>query len=129
MLADPSVDRITQLEGAFQSLARSVPGLDVEVVGHVVQDESRVHPVAGFEVKLQHDEDGAGVALYVSASYAELTRWSPHAGPLGGSVRERFNVRLSEGWIWGDSEFDSPDQLASELLGYMQFNLDALSVA
>ena len=119
--------RVTELKQAFQQLSDSVPGLGVEVVGHMSTDRTLVHPVAGFQVKLQHDEDGAGVSLYISASYAELTRWPSPDEANGGAMRERFNVRLAEGFKWGDSEFEDPTELAQELLGYMQFNLDAVS--
>ncbi len=116
--------RITELEKAFQRLSGHVPGLQVEVVGHMSNDRSLVHPVAGFQVKLQHEGENAGVLLYVSASYAELTRWPSD----GGALRERFNVRFSGGFVWGESSFDEADVLASELLGYMQFNLDTVSL-
>ena len=118
-------NRITELEHAFQRLSSSVPGLAVEVVGHMSTNRSLVHPVAGFQVKLQHEDGGPGVTLYVSAHYAELTRWPADSG---GAVRERFNVSLSRGYVWGESEFDDPRELAQELLGYMQFNLDAVSL-
>ena len=116
--------RITQLEHAFQRLSGQVPGLQVEVVGHMSNDRSLVHPVAGFQVKLQHEGENAGVLLYVSASYAELTRWPAD----GGAMRERFNVKLSEGFVWGDLSFNEASELASELLAYMQFNLDTVSL-
>ena len=116
--------RITELEHAFQRLSGRVPGLKVEVVGHMSNNRSLVHPIAGFQVKLQHEGENAGVLLYVSASYAELTRWPTD----GGAMRERFNVRLSEGFVWGESSFDEADDLASELLAYMQFNLDTISL-
>ncbi|MEX2283014.1 MAG: hypothetical protein WEE89_11075 [Gemmatimonadota bacterium] len=116
--------RITELEHAFQRLSGRVPGLKVEVVGHMSNNRSLVHPIAGFQVKLQHEGENAGVLLYVSASYAELTRWPTD----GGAMRERFNVRLSEGFVWGESSFDEADDLASELLAYMQFNLDTVSL-
>lgn len=120
--------RMTGLEQAFRSLEHTVPGLQVDVIGHMSTNRKLVHPVAGFQVKLQHDSDSAGVLLYVSSSYAELTRWPATDGnePTG-AVRERFNVRLTDGLVWGETEFDSPEQLAHELLGYMQFNLDALT--
>jgi hypothetical protein len=117
--------RVTELEHAFQMLSDSVPGLAVEVVGHMSTDRSLVHPVAGFQVKLQHAGSGPGVALYVSANYAELTRWTADGG---GAVRERFNVSLSEDFIWGDTRFEDPNILAQEILGYMQFNLDAVTL-
>src|SRR5215207_4319689 len=116
--------RVTRLERAFQKLSRTVPGLRTEVVGHMSTNRLLVHPIAGFQVKLQHPGENAGVLLYVSASYAELTRWPSD----GGAMRERFNVRLSDGFVWGESSFDDPDELASELLGYMQFNLDTVSM-
>ena len=74
--------RITDLERAFQKLSRRVPGLRTEVVGHMSTDRSLVHPIAGFQVKLQHPGESAGVLLYVSASYAELTRWPSDGGAL-----------------------------------------------
>lgn len=120
--------RITQLKKAFKRLAETVPGLGVEVVGHMSNDRSLVHPIAGFQVKLQHVGEGAGVSLYVSASYAELTRWPGPDDIHGGAMRERFNVRLSEGYLWGESTFDDPADLAQELLAYMQFNLDTVSI-
>jgi hypothetical protein len=116
--------RVTELEHAFQQLSDSVPGLAVDVVGHMSNDSSLVHPVAGFQVRLQHRPRGAGVVLYVSANYAELTRWP---GEGGAATRERFIVNLSEDFIWGDTRFEDPVELAQELLGYMQFNLDAVS--
>jgi hypothetical protein len=70
------------------------------------------------------------VSLYISASYAELTRWTEKAMELrdGGAMRERFDVDFEEeDYQWGDSAFEEPQQLAHELLGYMQFNLDAIS--
>jgi hypothetical protein len=115
--------RMTELERAFQTMADSVPGLVVDVIGTMSNDSSLVHPVAGFHVKLQHGP-GAGVALYISANYAELRRWPAD----GGAMRERFNVNFSEGFVWGDSMFEDPTELAQELLGYMQFNLDAATV-
>jgi hypothetical protein len=116
--------RVTELEQAFQLLSDTVPGLTVDVVGHMSNNRLLVHPVAGFRVKLQHEGENAGVSLYVSASYAELTRWPAD----GGALRERFNVRISEGFVWGESSFDHATELAQELLGYMQFNLDAVSL-
>jgi hypothetical protein len=116
--------RMTELKRAFERLSGHVPDLQVEIVGHMSTNRALVHPVAGFQVKLQHEGENAGVLLYVSASYAELTRWPAD----GGALRERFNVRLSEGFVWGESSFDEADQLASELLGYMQFNLDTVSL-
>ena len=120
--------RVTELEHEFERLSAHVPGLEVDIVGHMSNDRSLVHPIAGFSVKLQHADAGAGVTLYVSANYAELTRWPAPDDPQGGGMRERFNVRLSEGFLWGDTSFDDPAELAHELLGYMQFNLDAVSI-
>jgi hypothetical protein len=119
--------RVTELKQAFGDLSENVPGLQVDVVGHMSTDRSLVHPVAGFQVKLQHEGEGAGVSLYVSASYAELKRWPAADDTHAGAMRERFNVRLAEGFRWGESEFEDPAELAQELLGYMQFNLDAVS--
>lgn len=118
-------ERMTYLATAFRNFAERVPGLRVDVVGYMADSDSMIHPVAGFEVRLQRDKAGAGVSLYISASYAELTRW---AATGGGALRERFDVDFEEeDYQWGDSAFDEPDQLAHELLGYMQFNLDAVS--
>ena len=117
--------RVTELKQAFQQLSSTVPGLAVDVVGHMSNNRALVHPVAGFRVTLQHEGENAGVLLYVSASYAELTRWPAD----GGAMRERFNVRLSEGFVWGESSFNRASELAQELLGYMQFNLDAVSLS
>jgi hypothetical protein len=115
---------ITELERAFRDLAGSVPGLSVAVVGHVTDDDSLVHPVAGFEVRLQKGPDAPGVSLYVSLNYGELRGWQP-----GGANRSRevFNVRLTDEFCWGESVFDTAEELAHELLGYMQFNLDAIA--
>ena len=129
MQIDVAAEHITELEAAFSKIGKTVPGLTVDVVGRVAGSVSLVHPVAGFEVRLQHDEE-AGVSLYISSSYAELTRWTTQLDVLGpAGARERFAVRLSEGFVWGDTEFDTADELAAELLGYLQFNLDAVSLA
>ena len=118
-------ERMTYLATAFRTFANTVPGLRVDVVGYMADSDTMIHPVAGFEVRLQREKEGAGVSLYVSATYAELTRWSAHGR---GARRERFDVDLEEeDYQWGDSSFEEPDQLAHELLGYMQFNLDAVS--
>ncbi len=115
--------RVTALERAFRTLARDVPGMSVDVVGHVRGQRRLVHPVAGFTVRLTDPASGAGAALYVSAAYGELTLWrdASHDG-VGG--REHFNVRLSDGFVWGDSEYPTAEPLAADLLGYLQFNLD-----
>lgn len=124
-------ERMTFLATAFRNLAESVPGLRVDVVGYMTDSTTMIHPVAGFEVRLQREKSGAGVSLYISASYAELTRWSSKVAAeleTGGATRERFDVDFEEDdYLWGDSSFDDPDQLAQGLLGYMQFNLDAIS--
>jgi hypothetical protein len=96
----------------------------------MADSKTLIHPVAGFEVRLQRENTGAGVSLYISASYAELTRWTDKATELrdGGAVRERFDVDFEEeDYQWGESSFEEPRELAHELLGYMQFNLDAIS--
>lgn len=121
---------MTYLAGAFRGYAAKVPGLRVDVVGYMADSDSMIHPVAGFEVRLQREKGGAGVSLYISASYAELTRWTAKGNELrkGGALRERFDVDFEEeDYQWGDSSFEEPEQLAHELLGYMQFNLDAVS--
>jgi hypothetical protein len=119
---DAAAHRITALVEAFQAFAVRLPELTVEVVGHVAHEGSFVHPVAGFHVLLS-GESGTGVSLYVSASYAELVRWRPG----GGALRERFDVSFDEpGYRWGDSLFVTADDLVQALVGYMQFNLDAL---
>lgn len=122
-------DRMTQLADAFRELAERVPGLRVDVVGYMAGSSTQIHPVAGFEVRLQRDDRDAGVSLYISASYAELTSWTGKRSELktGRAVRERFNVKFGEEYEWGGSAFDFPDELANGLLGYMQFNLDAIS--
>lgn len=122
-------ERMTFLASAFRDFTKTVPGLRVDVVGYLADSDTMIHPVAGFEVRLQR-EGGAGVSLYVSASYAELTRWTAIGTELrtGGATRERFDVDFEEeDYQWGDSSFDEPKELAHELLGYMQFNLDAIS--
>ena len=125
---DKLSERMTQLADAFRDFCSSVPGLRVDVVGYMSGSDTMIHPVAGFEVRLQRDT-GAGVSLYISASYAELTRWTAKGTELktGGAVRERFDVHFGEQFEWGDSAFEYADELASGLLGYLQFNLDAIS--
>ncbi len=120
--------RMTGLADAFREFCVTVPGLRVDVVGYMAGSDTLVHPVAGFEVRLQRDT-GAGVSLYISASYAELTSWTGKSTELktGRAVRERFNVHFGEEYEWGGSAFEFADELASGLLGYMQFNLDAIS--
>jgi hypothetical protein len=98
----------------------------VDVVGTVAGCESWVHPVAGFQVSLQRDDARAGVALYVSSSYGELRRWVEERPAAERRGRESFDVSMREGYGWGESEFDDPDELAHELLAYMQYNLDAM---
>ena len=118
-----SAERITALEQAFRALGARVPELSVEVVGKVRDSADLVHPVAGFTVKLQDKDGQAGAALYVSASYGELTSWrQPDAD--GGALRERFDVHLNEGYVWGNSEYPTAEPLATDLLGYLQFNFD-----
>ena len=123
-------ERMTFLASAFRAFATKVPGLRVDVVGHMADSETLIHPVAGFEVRLQREKAGAGVSLYISATYAELTSWTSKGTELeqGGALRERFDVDFEEeDYQWGDSAFEEPQELAHELLGYMQFNLDAIS--
>lgn len=119
---------MTQLADAFREFCDTVPGLRVDVVGYMAGSDTLIHPVAGFEVRLQR-ETGAGVSLYISASYAELTSWTGKTSELktGRAVRERFNVHFGEEFEWGGSAFEFADELANGLLGYMQFNLDAIS--
>ena len=124
-------ERMTYLASAFRNFTTHVPGLRVDVVGYMADSETMIHPVAGFEVRLQREKGGAGVSLYISASYAELTRWTAKGAELrkGGATRERFDVDFEEeDYQWGGSAFEEPEQLAHELLGYMQFNLDAVSL-
>jgi hypothetical protein len=125
---DQIAERMTELADAFRELAERAPGLRVDVVGYMAGSETQIHPVAGFEVRLQRD-DGAGVSLYISASYAELTSWKGKTSDLktGRAVRERFNVHFGDEFEWGGSAFEYADELAAGLLGYMQFNLDAIS--
>jgi hypothetical protein len=121
-------ERITQLERAFRRYSDAIPGLGVDVVGTVTGRESLVHPVAGFQVRLQPEDSAAGVALYVSSSYGELKRWvrPPGGDTRGRGSREWFDVSLSEGYGWGDSVFPSADGLAHDLLAYMQYNIDSM---
>lgn len=123
-------ERMTLLADAFRKFSAKVPGLRVDVVGYMADSDTMIHPVAGFEVRLQREKAGAGVSLYISATYAELTSWTSKGAELhkGGALRERFDVDFEEeDYQWGDSAFEEPGELAHELLGYMQFNLDALS--
>ena len=125
-------ERMTYLGTAFRNLAEPVPGMRVDVVGYMSDSNTMIHPVAGFEVRLQPKNSGAGVSLYISASYAELKRWSAKGTELreGGAVIERFDVDFEEeDYQWGDSSFEEPEELAQALLAYMQFNLDAISSA
>lgn len=115
--------RVTALERAFRTLARDVPGMSVDVVGHVRGQRRLVHPVAGFTVRLDDAASGAGASLYVSAAYGELSLWRNGSGD-GLSAKEEFNVRLNEGFVWGDSEYPDATPLAADLLGYLQFNMD-----
>jgi hypothetical protein len=120
--AEAGDSQMTELVEAFRGFVEAVPGLEVEVVGHVAGDRDVVHPVAGFHVLLA-GEAGTGVSLYVSSRYAELVRW--RAG--GGALRERFDVRLDgPGYGWGESTFPTAYELAHDLMAYMQFNVDAL---
>ncbi len=125
---DLLAERMTQLADAFRELSDNVPGLRVDVVGYMAGSTTQVHPVAGFEVRLQRDGRDAGVSLYISASYAELTSWTGKSAEIktGRAVRERFNVHFGEEYEWGGSAFEFADELAAGLLGYMQFNLDAI---
>jgi hypothetical protein len=125
---DQLAERMTQLADAFRDFCETVPGLRVDIVGYMAGSETQVHPVAGFEVRLQR-ESGAGVSLYISASYAELTSWTGKSSELktGRAVRERFNVHFGEEYEWGGSAFEFADELANALIGYMQFNLDAIT--
>ena len=121
---------MTFLAAAFRTFAEKVPGLRVDVVGYMADSDTMIHPVAGFEVRLQREKAGAGVSLYISATYAELTSWTARGAELhqGGALRERFDVDFEEeDYQWGESAFEEPAELAHELLGYMQFNLDAIS--
>lgn len=113
---------ITELAQAFRVYEDRVPGLTVDVVGHVAGSRVLVHPIAGFHVRLP-SESGTGASLYVSARYGELVRWKPGAGAL----RERFDVSLDEaGYGWGDSLYPTAAELAHDLIAYLQFNLDTL---
>lgn len=122
-IEEESAERITALEQAFRHLGERVPEMSVEVVGNVRDRTQLVHPVAGFTVRLQDANGHAGAALYVSASYGELTSWRQPDGD-GGALRERFDVHLGEGFVWGRSEYPSAEPLATDLLGYLQFNFD-----
>lgn len=127
MQIEQLAERVTALERAFGEFTGNVPGLTVEVVGHVAGIEDLVHPMAGFLVHLQRARGESGVELYVTTTYGELTRWSAGGNGGPGAVRERFQVDLREDYAWGDTTFPTPDALASALLAYMQFNLDAIA--
>lgn len=115
--------RVTALERAFRALSQQVPGMSVDVVGHVRGQRRLVHPVAGFTVRLDDDATGAGASLYVSAAYGELSLWRDGERDAV-SGQERFTVRLNEGFVWGESEYEDAAPLAADLLGYLQFNMD-----
>jgi hypothetical protein len=119
---DRPTRQMTELANAFRAFSGSVPDLTLEVVGHVAGSRQLVHPVAGFHVRLE-GADGTGVSLYISSGYAELVRWRPGVGAL----RERFEVSLEDqGFGWNDTFFPTAQELAHDLVAYMQFNLDAL---
>jgi hypothetical protein len=119
---DPASMQMTQLAKAFAVFTSSVPELKVDVVGCVAEDDDFVHPVAGFHVRLNGGGE-TGVSLYVSSRYAELVQWRPGVGAL----RERFEVSLDDpGYGWGESTFPTAEELAHDLVAYMQFTLDAL---
>jgi len=117
---DLEARRVTELADAFRAYQATIPDLRVEVVGRVRHDKKLVHPVAGFHVRLGPADGPGGVALYISSNYAELTRWGD-----AGALRERFAVQLGEEFVWGDSAYQTPSDLAHDLLAYLQFNLDA----
>jgi hypothetical protein len=121
MANDLEARRVTELAAAFRSYQATNPELKVEVVGRMTHDRALVHPVAGFHVKLAQPGRRGGAALYISSNYAELTRWSG-----AGAIRERFTVQLGEEFVWGDSAYPTADDLAHDLLAYLQFNLDAM---
>ena len=119
---DTASQQITELAQAFRSFSETVPGLKVDVVGHVAGSQQYVHPVAGFHVRV-NGEAGSGISLYVSSRYGELVRWRQGSGAL----RERFSVHIDDpGFGWGDSTYPTAQELAHDLMAYMQFNLDAL---
>lgn len=122
MTIELAARRMTELAEAFRAFEPTVPGLSVEVVGRMAGAEHLVHPVAGFHVWLEEPADEGGVSLYVSGSYAELTRWGD-----SGAIRERFTVQLDEEFAWGDSVYSTARELAHDLLGYLQFNLDVIA--
>jgi hypothetical protein len=120
MANDLEARRVTELAAAFRAYQATIPELKVEVVGRVTHDRALVHPVAGFHVKLTEPAGLGGAALYISSNYAELTRWGD-----SGAIRERFSVQLGEEFVWGESAYPTADDLAHDLLAYLQFNLDA----
>jgi hypothetical protein len=119
---------ITELQQAFESMSAAAPGMSVDVVGRVRGNSALVHPTAGFEVQVRRGEGDAAVALYVSASYAELAVWPKgiHVS-TDEAVREPFSVRLVGEYRWGDSVFPSATDLATALIGYMQYRLDSIA--
>ena len=118
---------ITELQQALRSRTSEVPGLHVDVVGRLRENTDLVHPTAGFEAVLRRPDTGSAVALYVSANYAELAVW-PHGidAATDEPMREPFNVRLVGEYRWGDSVFPSANDLATALIGYMQYRLDTV---
>jgi hypothetical protein len=119
-------ERVTLLEEAFRRFAGTRPELTVDVVGRVSGHGELVHPLAGFTVRMERAGSG-GVALYVTAGYGELTRWRRPGLSAAGALRERFRVRLVDAFGWGESVFPDAESLAHALIGYMQYNLDAVA--
>lgn len=111
---------ITELQRAFTRLETDVPGLSVDVVGHPVHDDTVVHPVAGFEVRLTRDDSDA--RLYVSGLYAELTLRQEGDERI---ARQAFAIKLDGTYEWEGTEFPDANELATALLGYVQYQLDA----
>lgn len=118
-----SASCMTELQRAFQAFTPEATGLSVEVVGHMLDDATLVHPVAGFEVRLVRPDGTA--TLYVSASYGELEVRPADATFAETATRQSFSVRLAGEYQWGETVFPTPEELAAALLGYMQYQLDS----
>ena len=109
---DQLSERMTRLADAFRDFSSSVPGLRVDVVGYLAGSDTHVHPVAGFEVRLQ-GQDGAGVSLYISASYAELTSWTARSSELQTGRADDLDLGVTGRIVMGIHVVSSDSQDAS----------------
>ena len=67
---DQLSERMTRLADAFRDISNTVPGLRVDVVGYMAGSDTLVHPMAGFEVRLQRSRPAAG------------SRWTKYSTPV-----------------------------------------------